>query len=85
MIGCCVDGLGGGEMNRGRDRDDNGIPDWQEDENYLDEAPRNAPVGAGGCLIALVSLLAGAAMAGRVGARRRASPGRSRTNSSERR
>jgi hypothetical protein len=56
-------------MNRGRDRDDNGIPDWQEDENYLDEAPQSAPVGTSGCLVALVSLLAGAAMAG-VGARR---------------
>ena len=39
-----------------RDRDDNGVPDWQEDENYLDEAPRGAPVGTGGCLLALVSL-----------------------------
>ena len=44
-------------MSWGRDRDDNGIPDWQEDENYLDEAPQNAPVRAGGCLIALLSLL----------------------------
>ena len=51
-------------MDRGPDRDDNGIPDWQEDENYLDEAPTNAPVGTSGCLIALVSLLIGAAMAG---------------------
>ena len=39
-----------------RDRDDNGIPDWQEDENYLDEAPRGAPVGPGGCLLGLLSL-----------------------------
>lgn len=38
-----------------RDRDDNGIPDWQEDENYRDEAPRGAPVG-GGCLLSLASL-----------------------------
>ncbi len=51
-------------MYRGRDRDDNGIPDWQEDENYLDEAPVDAPVGSSGCLIALMSLLAGAAVAG---------------------
>jgi hypothetical protein len=56
-------------MNRGRDRDDNGIPDWQEDENYLDEAPQSAPVGTSGCLVALMSLLTGAAIA-RVGARR---------------
>ena len=39
-----------------RDRDDNGVPDWQEDENYLDEAPRGAPVGTGGCLLGLLSL-----------------------------
>jgi hypothetical protein len=39
-----------------RDRDDNGVPDWQEDENYRDEAPRGAPVGAGGCLLGLLSL-----------------------------
>jgi hypothetical protein len=57
-------------MDRGPDRDDNGIPDWQEDENYLDEAPTNAPVGASGCLVALASLLSGAGMA-RLGMRRR--------------
>lgn len=46
-------------MNRGidRDRDDNGIPDWQEDENYLDEAPRGAAVGTGGCLLGLLSMV----------------------------
>jgi hypothetical protein len=64
MVRCCIAGLGGGEMDRGPDRDDNGIPDWQEDENYIDEAPTNAPVGTSGCLIALASLLSGAAMAG---------------------
>jgi hypothetical protein len=49
---------GGGAMYRdiNRDRDDNGVPDWQEDENYLDEAPRGAPVGMGGCLLGLLSL-----------------------------
>ncbi|HZC98746.1 MAG TPA: hypothetical protein VFA46_00655 [Actinomycetes bacterium] len=67
-------------MYRGRDRDDNGIPDWQEDENYLDEAPSNAPVGTGGCLVASMPLLAGAAVAGaavasRVQTRRRGSGG----------
>jgi hypothetical protein len=56
-------------MSWGRDRDDNGIPDWQEDENYADEAPPNAPVASSGCLIALASLVAGAALVGR-GARR---------------
>jgi hypothetical protein len=56
-------------MYLGRDRDDNGIPDWQEDENYLDEAPVEKPAGSSGCLIALMSLLAAAAVAGR-GARR---------------
>ncbi len=45
-----------------RDRDDNGVPDWQEDENYLDEAPRGAPIGTSGCLLGLVSLAAAAAL-----------------------
>jgi hypothetical protein len=50
---------GGAVYRRGidRDRDDNGIPDWQEDENYIDEAPRGAPVGAGGCLLGLLSMM----------------------------
>lgn len=50
-------------MNRDidRDRDDNGIPDWQEDENYIDEAPRGAPVGQGGCLLGLLSMMTVAA------------------------
>lgn len=49
-----------------RDRDDNGIPDWQEDENYLDEAPRRAPVGTTGCLLGLLPLAAVTAALGRV-------------------
>jgi hypothetical protein len=49
-----------------RDRDDNGIPDWQEDENYLDEAPRGAPVGVTGCLLGLLPLATVAAALGRV-------------------
>jgi hypothetical protein len=59
---------GGGAMYRDidRDRDDNGVPDWQEDENYLDEAPRGAPVGATGCLLGLLSLATVAAALGRV-------------------
>lgn len=48
-----------------RDRDDNGVPDWQEDENYRDEAPRGAPVGAGGCLLGLLSLATVVAAVGR--------------------
>jgi hypothetical protein len=54
---------GGGAVNRDidRDRDDNGIPDWQEDENYIDEAPRGAPVGTGGCLLGLLSMMTVAA------------------------
>jgi hypothetical protein len=49
-----------------RDRDDNGVPDWQEDENYLDEAPPGAPVGAGGCLLSLLSLATAATVLGRL-------------------
>ncbi len=48
------------------DRDDNGIPDWMEDENYADEAyerPRN-PGGFGGCGTVLPMLLGVAAVAG---------------------
>jgi hypothetical protein len=67
MVGRLIAHEGGGAMNRDidRDRDDNGIPDWQEDENYLDEAPRGAPVGATGCLLGLLSLATAAAL-GRV-------------------
>lgn len=43
-------------MWQGPDRDDNGVPDWQEDENYRDEAPRGAPVGGAGCLLPLALL-----------------------------
>jgi hypothetical protein len=49
-----------------RDRDDNGVPDWQEDENYLDEAPRGAPVGMAGCLLGPLSLATVATVLGRV-------------------
>jgi hypothetical protein len=54
---------GGGAVDRDidRDRDANGIPDWQEDENYIDEAPRGAAVGAGGCLLGLLSMMTVAA------------------------
>jgi hypothetical protein len=64
-----------------RDRDDNGIPDWQEDENYLDEAPPGAPVGTGGCLLSLLSLTTAATVIGRLA---RACPYRSRVSRTDR-
>jgi hypothetical protein len=60
-----------------RDRDADGIPDWQEDENYADEAPIAGPgsprarMGGGGCalpvglLLAVLGLVAGRAARGR--------------------
>jgi hypothetical protein len=48
-----------------RDRDDNAVPDWQEDENYVDEAPIAGPgsprarMGGGGCALPVALLLAG--------------------------
>jgi hypothetical protein len=47
------------------DRDDNGIPDYMEDERYADERyrrPRN-PGGFGGCGTALPMLLGAVAVA----------------------
>ena len=32
-------------MDWDRDRDLDGVPDWQEDENYADEAPIACPEG----------------------------------------
>ena len=61
-------------MWHGPDRDDNGVPDWQEDENYRDEAPRGAPVGGAGCLL-LLALLALAVLARAGHARRGTRPG----------
>jgi hypothetical protein len=58
-----------------RDRDANDVPDWQEDENYADEAPITGPdsprarMGGAGCALPIVLLAAGAALAAR---RRRA-------------
>jgi hypothetical protein len=55
-----------------RDRDADGVPDWQEDENYADEAPIRGPGGprgrmrGGGCALP-VALLVTATV---VGARR---------------
>ena len=34
-------------MDRHRDRDYDGVPDWQEDENYADEAPIRGPKAPG--------------------------------------
>jgi hypothetical protein len=64
------------------DRDDDGVPDWQEDANYADEAPvrgpwrgrhrRGAVGGAGaGCALPLALLLAAAGTLARRSALRR--------------
>jgi len=63
-----------------RDRDADGIPDWQEDENYADEAPIRGPASprarrggmGGGCALPAALLLAAAALATRRATRRRA-------------
>ena len=65
-------------MSWERDRDDNDVPDWQEDENYADEAPIAGPgsprarMRGGGCALPVALLLTGVALAAR-----RASRGRS--------
>jgi hypothetical protein len=54
-----------------RDRDDNDVPDWQEDENYADEAPIRGPdsprarVGGVGCALPAALVLVGAGLAAR--------------------
>ena len=54
-------------MSWHRDRDADGIPDWQEDENYADEAPIRGPdsprarIRGGGCALPVGFLLAAAA------------------------
>ena len=62
------------------DRDDDGIPDWQQDERYADEAPlrgpwraraRRAAGGPGGCALPATLLLAAAGTLARVAAGRR--------------
>jgi len=51
-----------------RDRDHDGVPDWQEDENYADEAPIAGPgsprsrVRGGGCALPVGLLAAGLAV-----------------------
>jgi len=61
------------------DRDDDGIPDWQEDANYADEAPVRGPwrtrarrgaVG-GGCALPVALLLAAVGTLARLAAVRR--------------
>jgi hypothetical protein len=65
-------------MDSHRDRDYDGVPDWQEDENYADEAPIAGPgsprarMRGGGCALPVALLLAGVALATRRVARRRA-------------
>ena len=54
-------------MSWHRDRDADGIPDWQEDENYADEAPLRGPdsprarMRGGGCALPVGLLLAAGA------------------------
>jgi hypothetical protein len=61
-----------------RDRDANSVPDWQEDENYADEAPIRGPdsprarLRSGGCALPVALLLAGAGLLARRPTRRRA-------------
>ena len=51
-------------MSWNRDRDADGVPDWQEDENYADEAPIHGPGGprarmrGGGCALPVALLVA---------------------------
>jgi hypothetical protein len=52
-----------------RDRDGNYVPDWQEDENYIDEAPYRSPdrsrrpgLGCAGLLAVLLAAAARAAL-----------------------
>ena len=64
-------------MSWDRDRDLDGVPDWQEDENYADEAPIRGPGSprarqrSGGCALPVGLLLATAALATCRAARRR--------------
>jgi hypothetical protein len=51
-------------MDSRRDRDFDGVPDWQEEENYADEAPirgnRARLRGSGGCALPVALLLVAA-------------------------
>ncbi|HSK35806.1 MAG TPA: hypothetical protein VLA80_03640 [Actinomycetota bacterium] len=65
-------------MDRHRDRDRDGVPDWQEEGNYADEAPIVGPhsprarMRGGGCALPVALLLTGVTLA-----IRRATRGRS--------
>ena len=54
-------------MSWHRDRDLDGVPDWQEDENYADEAPIGGPdsprarLRGGGCALPVGLLVAAGA------------------------
>ena len=67
-------------MSWNRDRDADGIPDWQEDENYADEAPIRGPghprgrMGGVGCALPVALLLAGTGLAARRATRPRRRP-----------
>ena len=60
-------------MDSHRDRDYDGIPDWQEDENYLDEAPIAGPgsprarMRGGGCALPVALLVAAISLRARRG------------------
>ena len=64
-------------MDRHRDRDRDGVPDWQEDANYADEAPIAGPHGprarmrGGGCALPVALLLTGTILAARRASRAR--------------
>ena len=70
--------MGGSPVSWDRDRDADGIPDWQEDENYADEAPIQGPdsprarLRSGGCALPVALLLAGVGLLARRPTRRRA-------------
>ena len=63
-------------MSWNRDRDADGVPDWQEDENYADEAPIRGPdsprarIRGGGCALPVALLLLGSGVAARRAVRR---------------
>jgi hypothetical protein len=64
-----------GAVSWHRDRDADGVPDWQEDERYIDEAPIRGPGRArmrgGGCALPVALLLAAVGLAARRSARGR--------------
>ena len=69
-------------MSWKRDRDRDGVPDWQEDANYADEAPIRGPdsprarMRGGGCALPVALLLAGVGLVTRRSTRRPGDPGR---------